>query len=243
MRLGGSAQPSGALGLRVIRGDGSIEVVSAIEPPGLRWPNTLKLADVIEHGLPQKGLPEAVNEWRRLNQRHLNRRMRKYLPAKGLRLPMMYGALFLEVCRGDGRREELGLASLGVVTTAGVGFIVDAFQNLTELENMRFHGFGTGAGAEAVGDTALATELTTQYAVDNTRPTGSQTENGANVFRTVGTLDPDANVGITEHGIFSQAATGGGVLLDRSLFAVVNLDGAGGDTLEATYDFTLTAGS
>jgi hypothetical protein len=154
----------------------------------------------------------------------------------------VYGALWLEVLRGDGTRVPYGLASLRVVTDTGVQFLVDALQNLTEAENMKFHGFGTGAGAEAVGNTALTTELTTQYATDNTRPTGSQTEGAANVYRTVGTLDPDADVAITEHGIFSQAATGGGVLLDRSLFSVINLSGAGGDTLQATYDFTITSG-
>lgn len=54
------------------------------------------------------------------------------------------------------------------------------------------------------------------------------------------TLTPSAPVAITEHGIFSQAATGGGVLLDRSVFSVVNL--ASGDSLQATYDLTFAAG-
>ena len=55
-------------------------------------------------------------------------------------------------------------------------------------------------------------------------------------------LDPDAAVAISEHGIMSQAATGGGVLLDRSKFTAINL-AASGDILQATYDFTITAGS
>jgi len=127
-----------------------------------------------------------------------------------------------------------GTLSTRVVTTAGVGYIVDAFQNLVELENMKYHGFGTGTTAEASGDTALVTEESTQYASDN----------GANVYRTVGTYSPDSGGtrAITEHGIFSQAATGGGVLLDRSVFSAVNLV-AGSDSLQVTYDLTLTAGS
>ena len=47
---------------------------------------------------------------------------------------------------------------------------------------------------------------------------------------------------ITEHGVFSQAATGGGVLLDRSLFSVVNVVAAA-DSIVATYDLTFPSGS
>jgi len=138
---------------------------------------------------------------------------------------------------------DYGVVSRRVVTTAGVNFIVDAFQNSVEVENLKYHGYGTGGGAEAAANTALTTELTTEYATDNVRPTGTTTEGAsANIYRTVATLDPDADVAITEHGIFSQAATGGGTLLDRSLFSVINLSGAGGDTLETTYDLTFTAG-
>jgi hypothetical protein len=158
-------------------------------------------------------------------------------------IPAHFGVLRLVKHHGLGGVTDYGIVSLRVVTTAGVGFIVDAFQNIVELESMNFHGFGTGGGAEAVGNTALTTELTTQYVADNTRPTGTQSEAAANIYRTVATLDPDADVSITEHGIFSQASNAGGVLLDRSLFTAIALTGATGDTLQATYDFTVTAGS
>lgn len=135
---------------------------------------------------------------------------------------------------------DYGIVSRKMVTDTGVAFIVDAFQNITEIENLKFHGIGTGAGAEAVGNTALSTELTTQYNPDNTRATGSTTEASAPVYRTVGTNAVDSAVSITEHGIFSQAATGGGTLLDKSLFTAVAL--ASGDSLQSTYDLTLTSG-
>lgn len=139
----------------------------------------------------------------------------------------------------DGRRLDLGLLSYKVVTDAGVGFIVDAFQNTTELENMKFHGLGTGGTAEAAGQTALITELTTEYNPNSTRATGSTTEGaGANVYRTVGTNTVDATAAVTEHGIFSAASAG--VMLDRSLFSVVNL--ANGDSLQTTYDLTISSG-
>jgi hypothetical protein len=135
---------------------------------------------------------------------------------------------------------DYGIVSRKVVTDTGVGFLVDAFQNLTEIENMKFHAIGTGTNAEAVGNTALQTELTTQYNPDNTRATGSTTENAANIYRTVGTNAVDSAVSITEHGIMSQAATGGGVLWDRSQFTAVAL--AIGDSLQSTYDGTFTSG-
>lgn len=156
-------------------------------------------------------------------------------------LPVMYGRLRIEVRHANGVIVEYGVVGYKLVTTTGAGFIVDAFQNLVELEAMKYHAFGTGGAAEATGNTALTTELTTEYATDNVRPTGTQTENGATVYETVGVLDPDSAVAITEHGLLSQAATGGGVLLDRTLFSVINL-AAVGDTLTATYDFTVTAG-
>lgn len=137
--------------------------------------------------------------------------------------------------------EELGVLSTRVVTNSGVNYIVDAFQNLVEPEAMRYHGIGTGTAAEAVGDTALAAELTTQYSPDNTRATGTLGEGAtANVFRTQGTNTVDEPVTITEHGIFTQAAVPGGTLLDRSVFAGIAL--ASGDSLQTTYDLTFNAG-
>ena len=106
------------------------------------------------------------------------------------------------------------------------------------------HGIGTGVAAEAVGDTALATELTTEYNPDNVRDTGTQGENGANVYQTVGVNTLDSGTpAITEHGVLTQAATGGGTLLDRSVFSAINLDGGAGDGLQSTYEITFTAGS
>lgn len=138
--------------------------------------------------------------------------------------------------------EDYGVVSRKVVTTAGVGFIVDAWQNLVELETMKYHALGTGVVAEAVGDTALGTELTTQYTGD-VRATGSLTENAANIFETVGTNTLDSGTpAVTEHGILTQAATGGGTLIDRSVFSAINLNGANGDGLQSTYRHTQTAG-
>jgi hypothetical protein len=142
----------------------------------------------------------------------------------------------------DVKVEDYGVVSVKVVTTVGCGFIVDAFQNTVELENMKFHALGTGSTAEAVGDTALVTELTTEY-TGNVRATGTTTEFSALVYQTVATNTLDSGTpNLREHGILTQAATGGGTLLDRSVFAGIALDGTVGDALTTDYRFTLTAG-
>jgi hypothetical protein len=143
-----------------------------------------------------------------------------------------------------GHREDFGIVSRKVVTDTGVGFIVDAFQNSVELENMKYHGIGTGTTAEAASQTALVTELTTEYNPNSTRATGTTTEGAsANIFRTVGTNTIDSGTpAITEHAVLSQAATGGGVMLDRSVFSAINLVGANGDGLQTTYDLTCSSG-
>jgi hypothetical protein len=140
--------------------------------------------------------------------------------------------------------EDHGVVSRKVVTTAGVGFLVDSWQNILEMETMKYHGIGTGTNAEASADTALQTELTTEYNPNSTRATGSLTEGAsANIFRSVGTNTLDSGTpAITEHGLLSQAATGGGTLWDRSVFSAINLVGANADALTSQYDLTASAG-
>lgn len=241
----GSAEPSGELSLRVIRAADTREIRERFDriTAMSQYPaKELTLAEVAHFGLPRAGLDDRVNAWRSANFRHLVRGARRAVMARALRLSNFYGSLYLTHIRYDGEVVELGLASMRVVTTAGVNFLVDALQNIVEPEILKFHGIGTGTNSEASGDTALQTESTTALNPDSTRATGSLTEGAsANIFRTVGTNTVDASVACTEHGILSQAATGGGTLLDRSVFSVVNL--ASGDSLQSTYDFTITAGS
>jgi len=212
------------------------------QPPSLppAGSSKLNLTQMLKDFLPITG-DKVVDTYRARNLPNVLRGFRRAASARLLGVPTLVGTVRAKIIRASGEEINLGLISTRVVTDTGVGFIVDAFQNLVELENMKFHGFGTGGTAEAASQTALVTELTTQYATDNTRPTGSLTEGAsANIFRTIGTLSPDASVAITEHGLFSQAATGGGVMLDRSLFSVINL--VSGDSLQVTYDLTLTSG-
>lgn len=236
---------AGNLGIQVSRGGGRIENVRDGGLDAQLWPPAVRFADILEHGAPQRGLSDEVNAWRLRNLRNLWRGARRIAAARAMGIGHVYGALYVTVTRGNGEVIPFGLASLRVVTDTGVGYIVDAFQNSVELENMKYHGFGTGTTAEAASQTALVTELTTQYATDSTRPTGTTTEGAtANVYRTVATFSPDSGgtIAVTEHGIFSQAATGGGVMLDRSVFSAVNVVAAS-DSITATYDLTFPSGS
>lgn len=200
------------------------------------------LASIWHYAFPHWGLSRDVNVWRMRNLPHVLAGVWRLWIGSVLKLPMLGSALFIRVRRGGNYGwEEYGIASFRVVTTAGVNFLASAFDNTVEPEILKYHGYGTGGGAEAIGDTALTTELNTEYNPNGTRPTGSQAH-ATNTYTTVGTLTPDTgSPAVTEHGVFSQAATGG-TLWDRSLFAAVNLVAANGDSLQTTYVLTLTAG-
>lgn len=142
-----------------------------------------------------------------------------------------------------GLLEERGVVGNKVVTTAGVVYIAARMANGTpsNISLFNYHGLGTTNTAEAVGDTALAAEITTAYNPDNTRATGTQSTPGStNIYQTQATNTVDGSAAVVEHGVFTQAATGGGTLLDRTVFSTVNL--ASGDSLQSTYQLTLTAG-
>lgn len=166
------------------------------------------------------------------------------------RVVVLESSLHCVIFRRDGRvivSPDIGygpgITSRKVITDTGVAFLVDAWQNSVELENMKYHGLGTASTAEAASQTALTTELGTQYGApggDNVRATGTTTEASASVFRSVGTNTVDATVSVAEHGLFSQAATGGGVMWDRSLTGTQSL--SSGDSLQTTYDCTVSSG-
>lgn len=108
----------------------------------------------------------------------------------------------------------------------------------TAVQAFKYHGLGTSSAAIAEADTGCTTELTTQYNPDSTRATGSQTNNGANIYRTVGTNTVDASVTVAEFCLMSQAATGGGTMWSRILVSpTVGLNS--GDSLQSTYDLTI----
>jgi hypothetical protein len=151
------------------------------------------------------------------------------------------GRLYASVIRANGDVEHLGLVCTRLVTDAGVNYIRDDWNGGSNIiDNFNYHGCGTGNTAESAGDTALVTESTTALNPDSTRATGTKSVPGTGQCRTVGTATFDATAAITEHGIFTQAATGGGTLLDRSVFSAINV--ASGDSIQFTYTLTLSSG-
>jgi len=200
------------------------------------------------HGYYHRGLPTGTPLRHRVRTFLLEVALRFRLSWKGFWRGLVsatgvfgVGRLYATVIRADGRLEHLGLLSTRLITDNGVAFLVDDWDNNgQDLTTMNFHGCGTGAVAEAQTDSALGTESTTALNPDNTRATGTRSQPAANQYRTVGTLTFDAVAAITEHGIFSQSATGGGTLWDRSVFSAINV--ASADSIQFTYTCTCSAG-
>ena len=156
-------------------------------------------------------------------------------------LLVAYSELYGLVYHADGTATNYGLLGRRVVTDAGVAYLAaDIAGGGSDSNLFKFAGFGTGTTNESAAQTTLVTELTTEYAVDSTRPTGSQSAT-TNAYTTVATLSPDSGgtLAITEHGLFS--ASSAGTLWDRTKFSAINLV-AGSDSLAATYVATFPSG-
>src|SRR5688572_30341813 len=169
--FGGSTMPSGSLSAQLIRGGVPLRTLPVV------WPaKELSVRDIARHGMPARGLDKRVNHWRARNWPNLWRGVRRVLTARSMNLSTFYGSLYITHIKGDGEVLDYGLASMRVVTTAGVNFLVDALQGSVEPEILKYHGVGTGTNAEASADTALQTESTTILNPNDTRATGSLTE-------------------------------------------------------------------
>lgn len=144
-----------------------------------------------------------------------------------------------ELLKADGTRIDYGVVSHRVVTDAFIAALIDHLDNAgATISAYKYHGVGTGTTAEAAGDTALVTESTAILTVDSTRATGTQTQPTASQYRSTATQTFDGSGAITEHGIFNQAATGGGGLMDRSVFSAINV--ASSDGIQFTYTYSQT---
>lgn len=214
----------------------------------MRPSGALAATRIPRHGFYVDGWPEGLAFKHKVRAWRLETCLRLRLAVKGLyrglvKAEGIFGVsrLYATVIRANGTIEHLGLLSTKLITDAGVAFLVDDWDNdATDITTMHFHGCGTGVAAEAVGDTALGTESTTALNPDNTRATGTESQPAANQLRTVGTLTFDATAAITEHGIFSQSATGGGTLWDRSVFSAINVVNL--DSIQFTYTCTVSSG-
>lgn len=150
-------------------------------------------------------------------------------------IPTMTAELRVVKIAADGTRENYGVVGYRVVTSAFVNFVVDQLQTETSIfGDFKYHDSGVGTTAENSSDTTMETTD------GESRVTGSQTEGAsANIYRSVGTISYTTTKAITEHGLFNDATTG--TLMDRTVFSAINV--VNGDSIEFTYDLTLTAGS
>lgn len=156
-------------------------------------------------------------------------------------LVKLLGTLDAMVIRADGTTINLGCVSKRVVTTAGVNYLRDDFAagaGGADISLFKYHACGTGTTAEAITDTTLVTECTTELNPDSTRGVGTQVNSVAKTYSTVATLTFDSAAAVTEHGLFSAAS--GGTLWDRSVFAAVNV--ASGESIQFTYTLTISDG-
>jgi hypothetical protein len=201
----------GALAFRVIRAKG----------PGLRW----KLSNTLRW--------EFLRGWFAFHVAPLLGRL--------IGFATVTSSLDVRVRKADGTWINYGTVGYRVVTTVGVNAMATAFITPGSPGTFYYHALGTTNTAPAVGDTAMAAEISTQYNPDNTRATGTHVQGAsANIYQSVATNTVDGTVAAVECGILTQAATGGGSLLDRFIFSVVNL--SSGDGFQSTFNLTFTAG-
>jgi hypothetical protein len=146
---------------------------------------------------------------------------------------LMEGALFARVCR-DGKWYDLGCVGKKSVTTAFCALMVDQLQTETSVwGDFKWHQLGTGSTAENIAHTALVTPVETVTA-------GTQAEASSVIYQSVATLAITDTRILREHGIFNNETPASGTMLDRTMFDIVTL--YSGDSYEATYKLTCTAG-
>ena len=148
--------------------------------------------------------------------------------------PTLTSELGIVLTLPDGQQIDYGVVSRRVVTTAFVNYVVDQLQTETStFGDYKFHDSGVGTTAAAITDTDIETTDA------ESRATGTQAEGAsANIYQSVGTITYTAGTAVTEHGLFNVVTAG--TLMDRHVFAVINVPAAG--SIEFTYELTVTAG-
>lgn len=220
VRPGARLQPSAELDIRVLRNPANIDKYAARRAP-LSWRlrNALRWS-YLKGWLATKVIAPVANWWG---------------------IATITCELAIKILRADGTVEDYGVVSRRVVTDTGVAFVVDDWDNnVKDITNFNYHGVGTGSIAEAASDIALGAESTIALNPDNTRATGTKSQPASNQLRTIGTLTADAQILAREHGLFDQAATGGGTMFDRSVYALITLEAS--DSIQFTHTTTLNSG-
>ena len=147
----------------------------------------------------------------------------------------MYGQLQARVVRADGHVVDYGVVSYRQITSAGVQFLRDDWNDgASDINTMNYHDSGTSNTAEAAADTTITPAGPARVA--GTKSVGSS---GANrTFTSAAQVSYTGTLSIVEHGLFSASTAG--TLWDRSVFTSIGVNN--GDSITFTYTGTLTAG-
>ena len=116
-----------------------------------------------------------------------------------------------------------------ILTSVGKQWIVDRMRG-TVATSQQFIAWGTGATAEAVGNTALAVPSA------EARTTGTMSSPSAALYRVVGTITSASTQTITEVGLFDASTVG--VMAIRALFTGIPM--VSGDSIAFTIDLSVT---
>jgi hypothetical protein len=209
----GRTSPGGSLGIKVTRTPQSIE--KHARPVGLRW--TIK----------NRMRAEYMKGW-------LGVFLARGL-SKNFHIATIQPRLSALLIRANGDVIDYGIIGIGrVVTTAFAEYQVDEMVAETSAwGDFKFHDSGVGVTGAAIGDTDIETTD------GESRATGSQLEGATGeIYKSVGTITYSTTKAITEHGLLNIAA--GGILLDRHVFAAVNV--INGDSIQFTYEYTIDDG-
>lgn len=121
---------------------------------------------------------------------------------------------------------------MAIFTNTGRKWVIDKMREAIGAGvTMKYIGWGTGTGAEAVGNTALTTEAS-EARVAGTITSVTTTVTG-DTMRVVGTIVANGAKTITEVGLFDALTVG--VMLLRALFTGIPLEL--GDAIAFTLDF------
>lgn len=122
-------------------------------------------------------------------------------------------------------------------------FCEDIVDNLiaetSAFGDYKYHHSGKGTNAENATDAALQTpEL-------DARTVGTQVEDSSKVYKSIATETFDDTAAIVEHGLFNTAGAGGppvtgGILMDRTKFAAINVVNT--NQIEWTFTIAFTSG-
>jgi hypothetical protein len=197
----------------------------------------VRVTDLRDHSAAPKGarstpkasLLETVKKlWDKVQKKAHS--MKVILEDRGI---LMESALSATIFRADGRVEDLGVICRKKVTQAFVKRLANQLaNNFAGADSFKYHDSGTGTTAESNADTGLETPTGLARVAGTQADTSSGTTGN---YRTVATITYNASYAITEHGVFNASTAG--TLLDRSVFAAINV--ANGDSIQFTYDLTI----